>query len=250
MKNSNGVSNKEKNIFLAGVSAGIVGGLLGNFLVAFFFKFFDNPSLKSNWVNLIIFVIFTAIFFWALFWINSKIKQTSSNKKLPKPTKLDKMFWLTLISLIITFISLMVVYGEFKIEKYEKNPLIIVTDNIEGSSCPEYYKTSPSGPINLHVRNYGIKTIYSIELNCEGFYCFNEKDLGNKTNNYIYSNYLIEDNGENWLNLRLEKIPNYKKDFAFFSIHYKYKDFNGENNFNYKTCKYSVSEKGEYILLK
>ncbi len=67
-------NKKDKRIFWAGVTTGIVGGLLGNIWVEYFFRFFDNPNIKSNWINCIAILIFTLILFGLLFWINKQIK--------------------------------------------------------------------------------------------------------------------------------------------------------------------------------
>ena len=64
------LSQKEKNMFFAGLLGGIVGGLLANFVVTSLFRFFDNRNLNNG-----VMAFLTLIFFFGyLIFLRMSIK--------------------------------------------------------------------------------------------------------------------------------------------------------------------------------
>ncbi|HTZ42155.1 MAG TPA: hypothetical protein VMC07_03045 [Candidatus Omnitrophota bacterium] len=70
------VTNKEKKIFWAGVSAGLIGGLVGNIYTGYLFAFSNDIKSKINpLTDAIGVLILTIIFFGILFFINYQINK-------------------------------------------------------------------------------------------------------------------------------------------------------------------------------
>ena len=68
------ITQKEKNIFFAGLLGGIVGGLLANFVVSSLFRFFDNKNLNNA-----IMAFLTLVFFFSfLIFLYLKIKSPNN----------------------------------------------------------------------------------------------------------------------------------------------------------------------------
>lgn len=79
MKGEEEMTRKEKRVFWLGALVGIVGGFVGNMLEGYLFNFTDALNPKNLWyIDLTGVVVFTALFFAILFFIN---KQVLSNKK-------------------------------------------------------------------------------------------------------------------------------------------------------------------------
>ena len=65
------VSQRENNLFFAGLLSGIVGGLLANYIVTSFFKLFDN---LSKWIHLIILILSLIFYFGLCYFLFKQIK--------------------------------------------------------------------------------------------------------------------------------------------------------------------------------
>lgn len=69
------LSQKEKNIFFAGLSAGIVGGIISNFFVSSFYDLLQI-SKQDLWIRYALFFIFGLTFIGVIYWINKQIKKS------------------------------------------------------------------------------------------------------------------------------------------------------------------------------
>jgi len=68
------LSQKDKNLFFAGLASGIVGGVIGNFFVSSFYDVLQI-SKQDSWVRYAIFFVSGLAFIGVIYWLNKQIKR-------------------------------------------------------------------------------------------------------------------------------------------------------------------------------